>query len=254
MPSQNYLEMYSEIVQDPEYRHRAVSDEIIGAHARSAGSSSLFELRSAQYAQLVARAEEMITRHIATEVERELKQHLTRRWDGQEAEVVDEALGPDASLLVPLTTLSTQLAHLVRSLPPLAATRVYRDVTAHLSNHIQQRVVHSGWSKFTAAGGKSLSAELDAWVEACEMGLQGAPAGSLAHRAEGPWRTLREMSRILSLPVEPPAKDGLSFVQAMALAFSDDDGAASALKKLELAELDADQMRAVMKRRVEWRR
>lgn len=241
-----YLELYNAIIESPDYRHYATRDEVIGSHARPGSTGSIFEIMLGKYRPLVARAEDMIVKHVTSEVERELKQHLTRRWDAAPSSVNEETtLAPDASLLVPVTTLSSQLAHLNEHLPQHTVNQIYREIISHLSNHIQQRAVFSGWSKFTESGGKNLAAEIDVWVEACSLGG--------IKRPEGPWRKLREMAKILALPVEPrEGEDSLAFSQAMALALG---GGVDKLRDvLELSELDGQVIQSVVRRRVECKR
>jgi hypothetical protein len=146
-----------------------------------------------------------------------------------------------------MSALSSHLSHLARTLPHNDLNRLYRLIIAHLSNHVLQRAVYSGWSKYTEIGGRELAAEVEAWIEACLIGLDGK-----LRKPEAPWRELRDAATILSLPKEPPGDGRPSFSQAMALAFGDD---VERLKdRLGLTALDDQKVRAVMRRRIEcWR-
>ncbi len=206
---------------------------------------SLFGLACERYAAVAARAEDMMVKHVAGEVERDLRPHLTRRWD--KANGGDLDWQPDASLLTAMSALSSQLGLLARTLPLRNLTKQYRSIVAHLSNHIMQRAVHSGWSKFTEAGGKDFATEVGAWTEASVIGLGGA-----LKRPNTPWTELAEAASILALPQEPQGDDRPSFSQAMALAFGGDTDRLRS--RLGLRELSEDRVQAIMRRRLEcWR-
>ncbi len=146
-----------------------------------------------------------------------------------------------------MSALSSQLGHLARTLPPKDLSKIYRLTVAHLSNHILQRVVYAGWSKYTAAGGLELALEVAAWCEACVIGLDGH-----VRKPEAPWRELRDASVILSLPQEPSADGTPAFSQAMALAFGGDMDRLK--ERLNIVALDDQRVHAIMRRRIEcWR-
>ncbi|KAL1405306.1 hypothetical protein Q8F55_008933 [Vanrija albida] len=246
-----------------------VSAEFLAAALRSWSNDVLFAEMSAdlagddaapsvwdptlqRYADLRARAEDMMVRLITSEVESDLKQHLTRRWDVGADGASDDA-GPDASLVAALAGYSGLLAALVRVLPRTAAARVYRRVSAHLVNHIAQRAVYAGWSKFTAAGGRALLSEVDDWRQAAAVGVVRA---SPPIPADAPWARLHEMAAVLALPSESEAADAdtPTFAQAMAAAWSGGAALDSLRERTGVHELSGDELQAVLRRRLEcWR-
>ena len=222
-------------------------------------ASSVFDLIIDKYATLCSRAEDMIVRHITVEVENDLKQHLTRytssstdhlcqltihrRWD----QAASEDREPDASLLNGITALSTHLGELAQTLPILTTSRLYRRIVSHVSNHIQQRAVYAGWSKFSAVGGKDFADEITDWRQASASAL---PKGM---SVDAPWTRLVDISRVLSLPTA--SRDLPTFSQAMAAAWSDGQEALQAFtQRLGLVDLNRADLQGVLRRRIEcWR-
>lgn len=212
---------------------------------------SVWEGTAQKYASLRARAEDMMVRLASSEVESDLKAHLTRRWDvGADS---SEPEPSDASLVAALTTFTSLLRLAATALPRPALARVYRRISAHLVNHIAQRAVYSGWSKFSVGGGRALAAEVRDWQAAARAALP-----QLGR--DRAWSRLAEMATILSLPsgsaggFDGDAGDTPTFAQAMAAAW----GAPAALESLKaragVSELDQEAMQAVLRRRVEcWR-
>lgn len=149
----------------------------------------------------------------------------------------------------PLTTYSAQLAHLVRILPPATSRKLYRAIVSHISNHIMQRAVYAGWSKFTENGGRELLSEVEAWIEASRHGLEESAAIRFPEFA---WTQLHEAARVLALPKDLTPEKSMTYSQAMALVFGDDYDRFT--KSLGLKEMPQEQAQAVMRRRVEcWR-
>lgn len=223
---------------------------------------SVWDPTMEKYASLRSRAEDMMVRLISSEVEHDLKQHLTRRWDVATSEAPWSSDTPDidipehreAALVGALTTFSTLVSAFTADLPPAATARVYRRVATHLANHITQRAVFAGWSKFTAKGGKALQGEIDDWRSAASTALSAAPSVAV----DAPWTKLAAMANVLALPTENQTGvstlDQPTFAQAMAAAW----GAPSALESLKeragIKELSGDELQTVLRRRVEcWR-
>ncbi|KAJ9116397.1 hypothetical protein QFC22_004839 [Naganishia vaughanmartiniae] len=238
-----YLELSAEIQADAEYSQRANDDGIISLYSRD---RNVYELRLEEFNLLLARAEDLIIKHITHEVERDLKQHLTRRWDTPTS---PEETRLDPALVSPLTTFSAQLAHLVRILPPAKSRKLYRSIVSHISNHIMQRAVYAGWSKFTETGGRELLNEVEAWIEASRHGLEDSNAIRFPEFA---WSQLHEAARVLALPKDLTPEKSMTFSQAMALVFGDDYNRFT--ESLGLKEMPQEQAQAVMRRRIEcWR-
>lgn len=171
-----------------------------------------------------------------------------RRWD-RAATVGEETIEPSTSLVNSLTTLSSHLSTLHSILPPLATLRVYRRVVQHLSNHIQNRAVYSGWSKFSPGGGKDFAEEVDEWIGISKSAAPSVniPGGLAA--VEAPWERLRDISRILSLPADEG--DGPTFAQAMAAAWSDGEESYGLFCQRVGVSLDRQDLRGVLKRRLD---
>lgn len=166
-----------------------------------------------------------------------------RRWD--QATFDDKVTGP--SLLTAITTLSTHLTELSQTLPNLTTSRLYRRIVLHLSNHIQQRAVFAGWSKFSAAGGREFANEITDWRQAC--------AASLPEEivVDAPWTRLSDIARLLSLPSE--TGDGATFSQAMAAAWSDgEDTLRTFVERVGWVDVSRSDLQGWLRRRVEcWR-
>lgn len=218
--------------------------------AGDTAAPSVWDPTAQRYADLRARAEDMMVRLITSEVESDLKQHLTRRWDvGADGAPADT--GPDASLVAALAGYTSLLSAL-RVLPRTPAARVYRRVSAHLVNHIAQRAVYAGWSKFTAAGGRVLLSEVDDWRHAAVAGVARITPPILT---DAPWNRLHEMAVLLALPSESEAEaDTPTFAQAMAAAWSGGVALDSLRERTGVHELSEDELQAVLRRRLEcWR-
>jgi hypothetical protein len=72
---QLYLQMSADIQGDSTYSRKAIDDGIIGQYSRD---PNVYQLRLEEFELLLARAEDLIIKHITHEVEKDLKQHLTR--------------------------------------------------------------------------------------------------------------------------------------------------------------------------------
>lgn len=174
-----------------------------------------------------------------------------RRWD-QSSDNTEETPN-DTSLVNALTTLSSDLAHLASCLQPLQTIRVYRRIITHLTNHIAQRAVYSGWSKFTMAGGKAFQHEISDFLQSSIDAL--SPAGIPPPVIEAPWDQLVSIGKVLSLPNDTESRDEVAatFAQAMAAAWSDGESLDLFYQRLGI-EMDRAQLHAVLRRRVEcWR-
>jgi hypothetical protein len=183
---------------------------------------------------------------------------VLRRWDN-----TDESDEPDASLLNALATFTTLLKSLAADLAPLVLSRLYRRIVNHLSNHIQQRAVYAGWSKFTAAGGQAFYTEITDWIHAA-IGVLETTATPANTGIEAPWAALLNIAKVLRLSTEDHEQrkregekhEGTpTFAQAMAAGWS--DGEESLRMFLERAGVDGmgrQELQGVLRRRVEcWR-
>ena len=197
-----------------------------------------------RYSTLCARAEDMMVKHISVEVENDLKQHLTRYVHGPYRADIrrwDESQEPDPSYLSSLATYSSHLSTLA-ILPTVPTLRVYKRLVDHLSNHIQQRAVYAGWSKFNAEGGHDFIEEIRDWVSTSET------ASIPKSAVKAPWTRLCDIAQVLSL------NDGeVTFAQAMAAAWSGEESFDLFVKRLGI-KMGRGDLQGVLKRRVDcWR-
>ena len=165
------------------------------------------------------------------------------RWDRTEGDSV-----PDASLLHALTTYSSHLSTLAL-VPEISRSRIYRKIAHHLTNHISQRAVYAGWSKFTVLGGQDFNQEIADWINT-SMKLD-LPGGEAAVKV--PWKGLEDAGRVLSLP-EDAEGDQVTFGQAMAVAWTDGDEAWRVWTERTGWGGDREALKAVLRRRLDcWR-
>lgn len=174
-----------------------------------------------------------------------------RRWDTTTDPSADDSELPPA-LLPALLSLSKHLSLLAALLPPPVLTAVYRRVVDHLSNHITQRAVFAGWSKFTADGGADFAREVAGWVNTSTLAL-----GGVVRRPAAPWRRLEDMGRILALDDRSSEDDGDGDVVKWsavldALRRKDEAGFEGLMRDgLSLSVFGNDEALEVVKRRVD---
>ncbi|WVR05282.1 hypothetical protein IAU60_002294 [Kwoniella sp. DSM 27419] len=237
-----------------------VSDPLVPASIKSAtpgdltvvSHASVFEVLLQRYDTLGSRAEDMIVRIVTAEVESDLKLHLTRRWD---AAPFAEAAEPTAHLLSAMTTYTSHMTTIKSTLPPVVVSKLYRRIVGHLSNHILQRGVYAGWSKFSERGGKDLVDEIREWKEVSsgvigDVVLHGTPIPY-----EAPWKGLEDVGKVISLPSGAgEAGDGqVSFAQAMASAWDGEEGLKVLNDRLGI-DMSRQELQSVLRRRGEcWR-
>ncbi|XAO24018.1 hypothetical protein I312_102808 [Cryptococcus bacillisporus CA1280] len=219
-------------------------------------SASVFDVLIGQYEQLSRRAEDMIVKLVTVEVENELKQHLTRRWDNAPS---TEPINPSAHFVSALTTYTSHISTLLSLLPSLTTARLYRRIVDELSRHILQRGVYSGWSKFSESGGQDFREEINEWKEVTAQvfssnqwnkDVWAIPYGT-------PWNQLVYVSKLLSLPTSPSPQSendqGPTFSQAMAAAWADGSSLVEFENRLGI-EMEKEEMQRILRRRMEcWR-
>ncbi|KAK4688656.1 RAD50-interacting protein 1, partial [Tremellales sp. Uapishka_1] len=238
-----FVEISTDLRSAPQLRWKIRSDALLPRPIKEGdppdSTASVFDVLIGKYEHLVSRSEDMIVRHVSVEVENDLKVHLTRRWDNPAPEE-NTIRAPDSSFVHSLTTYTAHIRLLTETLPPLAVSRLYRRIVSHLSNHIQQRAVYSGWSRFTPFGGKDFLDEILDFVHASENLALG----------DTPWKKLVDIGTVLSLPTNN--EQGLpTFSQAMAVAWSDSWESLDSLNTRLGTEISGDELRGVLKRRVD---
>ncbi|EIW69690.1 hypothetical protein M231_06298 [Tremella mesenterica] len=237
---------------------------------------SVFDVIIDQYQSLHSRAEDMIVRLVTMEVENDLKEHLKRRWDPPTSEHHTE---PDSSLSSSLTTYTSHLTCL-HLLPPVQTSSIYRRIVNHLVNHISQRAVYAGWSKFTSQGGRDLYTEIEDWVQAGTC-LSHPEEGIPMEMVKAPWNKLMDMAKVLSLPTESEVssisrerlgsstgvrggeedqrgrhgakgeEEVMTFENAVDVAWGDEDVFERFKSKVGITIM-REEVQGVLKRRVEW--
>ncbi|OCF36565.1 hypothetical protein I316_01816 [Kwoniella heveanensis BCC8398] len=247
----------------------------------ASASASVFDILIERYDNLTYRAEDMIVRLVTVEVENELKQHLTRRWDLPPSTEISE---PSSHLLSSMTTYTSHLTTLSSLLPPLVVSRLYRKVVDHLLNHILQRGVYAGWSKFTEHGGRDFQNEVSEWKQVSSSALSSSSSSQSEMGLElsgypvpvgAAWKKLEDIAKVLVLPtgqtqsqpgVGAGVRDGntnantnaipavtATFAEAMASAWDGENGLNTFKERLGV-ELSREELQAILRRRVEcWR-
>jgi hypothetical protein len=172
---------------------------------------------------------------------------LDRSWD-----IETESEEPDASLLNARTTFSTLLQSMSSDIPPVTLSRLYRRIVSHLSNHIQQRVVYSGWSRFSVSGGQSFYTEISDWIHTATAILKSAlPPANVDPGA--PWSRLSDVGKVLRLPTDNKQGEP-TFAQGMAAAWSDGEESLRLFVDRVEVEMGREELQGVLRRRVEcWR-
>lgn len=121
-------------------------------------------------------------------------------WDADETEDTssDNLSGSiPTTLLKPLTSLSTFLSFLARSLPPTDVSTSYKRITTHISSFLLQRLIFNrSRGRFTPANGRSLGAILDLFDSTCEHAMRGKMRRAGIVRV---WSKLRDASGLLSI-------------------------------------------------------
>ncbi|WWD15898.1 hypothetical protein CI109_100322 [Kwoniella shandongensis] len=265
-----FVEMSSDLKAATSLKYKFASDPLLPQAIKFSSpvgdadtTVSLFDVLIDRYDILCNRTEEMVVRLVTVEVENDLKLHLTRRWDN------NERVEPSSQLLSSLTTYTSHLTLITSILPRIVVSRIYRKIVQHISNHILQRGVYAGWSKFSQMGGKDLSEEVEEWKDISRRVLgstsssstnidNGGGGGGLVIDTDVQWRRLEGIAKILALPSsdeEEGGGGGPTFTQAMGVAWSDSGSEArrSFLNRVGV-DIGDEELIAVLRRRVEcWR-
>ncbi|KAG9103847.1 hypothetical protein FRC06_007525 [Ceratobasidium sp. 370] len=191
-----FLELWSEINERAVLRAKADAHPSLPAtsHAQKGEQvhGTLFDELIGQYSSIATRAKDMMIRHICSEVETELKPYFAKQWETSQGEDDDSVRIP-TSLVSPLTTLSTHLSLLSKTLSPPASAAIYRRVASSLASHILQRsVFHYGRGRLTPARGVAFAREASLWVEASQMAMPN-------RRVEAPWQRLLDGARLVAI-------------------------------------------------------
>ncbi|KAJ1310280.1 hypothetical protein OPQ81_007020 [Rhizoctonia solani] len=192
-----FLELWTEINERSALRAKVDAHPSL-PHTTAASTAeevhgTLFDELISQYTSTVTRAEDMMIRHICSEVEGELKAYFAKQWESGNDNGEDSVAIP-ATLVSPLTTLTTHLSLLVRTLPSSTTTSLYRRIASSIASHILQRsVLHFGRGRMVPSRGAVFAREVQLWIEASQMALPN-------HRVEAPWQRLLDGAKLVSIP------------------------------------------------------
>ncbi|KAG8748050.1 hypothetical protein FRC10_009802 [Ceratobasidium sp. 414] len=193
-----FLELWFEINERSALRAKAEAHPSLPttSHAQKGEQvqGTLFDELIGQYSSLATRAEDMMIRHICSEVETELKPYFAKQRDASDSQSEDdEPVRIPTALVSPLTTLSTHLSLLSKTLSSSASAALYRRVASSLASHILQRsVLHFGRGRLTPARGVAFAREAGLWVEASQMALPN-------RRVDAPWQRLLDGARLVAI-------------------------------------------------------
>ncbi|CUA72365.1 RINT1-like protein [Rhizoctonia solani] len=198
---------------------------------------TLFDELISQYASVVVRAEDMMIRHICSEVEGELKGYFAKQWESSNDN--DESLvAIPATLVSPLTTLTTHLSLLVKTLPSSATASIYRRIASSIASHILQRsVLHFGRGRMVPSRGTVFAREAHLWIEASQMAMPN-------RRVEAPWQRLLDAAKLVSIP------EGIEFEAAKdAVWRASDEQCAEFAEAIGVRSLDRKEMQDALRAR-----
>ncbi|KAG9013900.1 hypothetical protein FRB93_000281 [Tulasnella sp. JGI-2019a] len=204
-----FLEMWQGIQENPVLRARVESNPWFPpCHSiEHETDHALFDAFVTRYDSLSDRAEEMIANQVCSEIEGELKGYFASKWEkigGQDLSQETNALSMPATLVAPISLLSSCLTFLSQSVPEATTTALYRRIAAIVTQNIIQRViVGRGRHQFSPADGYAFKDECGMWVEASRMALFGGSARDdprLAKRVEHPWQELTNVATIVGWP------------------------------------------------------
>ncbi|KDN49481.1 hypothetical protein RSAG8_02183, partial [Rhizoctonia solani AG-8 WAC10335] len=190
-----------------------------------------------QYVSIVTRAEDMMIRHVCSEVEGELKGYFAKQWESGNGNDGSSVAIP-ATLVSPLTTLSTHLSLLVKTLPSPVTASLYRRIASSIASHILQRsVLHFGRGRMAPSRGVVFAREAHWWVEASQMAMPN-------RRVDAPWQRLLDGAKLVSIP------EGAEFEAAKdAIWRASDDQCAEFAEAIGVRSLDRKEMQDALRTR-----
>ncbi|KAG8953229.1 hypothetical protein FRC04_002639 [Tulasnella sp. 424] len=251
----SFLELWHAIQENPVLRARAEAQTMLPRTGATAtlddqADSTMFDVLVKQYGDVVNRAEDMIDKQICAEVETELKPYFASQYEKTESENVGEsnALSIPATLVSPVSLLSSEISFLAQTLPTAEVTGMYRRVATSLATHIIQRSVsHRGKAQFTPAEGQAFKDECATLVETCRMALSRGGA-ALAKRADLPWQSLTDVAAIVGVPET-------EFDKVVVAAFDRDDTEfEQAMKEIGVRALSRIDVQNFLRARADFRR
>ncbi|KAG8956967.1 hypothetical protein FRC00_004656 [Tulasnella sp. 408] len=250
-----FLELWNGIQENPVLRARAEANTMLprtgpAATLNDQADTTMFDVLIKQYGDVVSRSEDMIVKQICAEVETELKPYFAGQYDKTEPENVGEsnALSIPATLVSPISLLSSEISFLAQTLPTAEVTGMYRRVATSLAAHIIQRSVsHRGKAQFTPAEGQAFKDQCATWVETCRMALSSGGV-ALAKRADPPWQSLTDVAAVIGAPET-------DFERVVAVTFDRDDTEfEQVMKEIGVRALSRIDAQNFLRARVDFRR
>ncbi|EUC67173.1 RINT-1 family protein [Rhizoctonia solani AG-3 Rhs1AP] len=239
-----FLELWTEINEKSALRAKVDAHPSL-PHTTPASTAeeihgTLFDELISQYVSIVTRAEDMIIRHVCSEVEVELKGYFAKQWEsGHDND--DNLVAIPATLVSPLTTLTTHLSLLVKTLPSSATASLYRRIASSIASHILQRsVFHFGRGRMIPSRGVVFAREAHLWVEASQLAMPN-------RRVEGPWQRLLDGARLVSIP------EGADFEAAKDTIWrASNEQCAEFAEAIGVRSLDRKEMQDALRARSDW--
>ncbi|KAF8528017.1 RINT-1 family protein [Hysterangium stoloniferum] len=203
-----FLELWSEINERAALRARAeihpllpdpLSKMATAQDVEVVSKGTIFQELVSQYQTLGRRAEDMIVRHVHTEVETASKAYFASQWDlSQNAPPNEKGLTIPTTLVVPISLLSSHLGFLARSLPNATSVTLYRRIASSLASVIlQKRILQRPSGRLPLTEARQIAEESMLWVETCRMTMD-----RTVRRAEGPWSRLLDAMKILTVEAD----------------------------------------------------
>lgn len=249
-----FLELWHGIQENPVLRARAEANMLLPRTGPTAtlndqADTTMFDVLVKQYGDVVNRSEDMIVKQICAEVETELKPYFAGQYDKTGSENVGEsnALSIPATLVSPISLLSSEISFLAQTLPTAEVTGLYRKVATSLATYIIQRSVsHRGKAQFTPTEGQAFKDECSTWVETCRMALSSGGV-ALAKRADPPWQRLTDVAAVVGVPEA-------DFEKVVAGVFDQDDAEfEQAMKEIGVRALSRMDVQNFLRARVDFR-
>jgi len=170
---------------------------------------ALFDELIAQYATLTARSEDLVVRHIVSEVEGLSRPHIARYvsflskgrllmtsspWSTSSEE---QFLLP-STLLAPITSFQQQFTFIASTLPASSVMILYRQVASSISSYLVDRMVfQQSRGKIAPSDTTVLATEYRLWIECSKQAV-----GKTVRRIDVPWERLRDAASLIGVAVQ----------------------------------------------------
>lgn len=190
-----YLELWKEINERASLRAKAaVLPSLPTPVPEHVAEDALFDELIAQYATLTARSEDLIVRHVVSEVENLLRQHIASPWSTSS----EERLSLPSTLLAPVTSFQQQLAFIASTLPASSVTILYRQIASSISSYLMDKMVfQQSRGKVTPHDAAALATEYRLWIECSRQAV-----GKTVRKLDVPWERFRDAAALIDVSAE----------------------------------------------------